>query len=438
MPDLFFYTDAITPRLKYIVETLFSAAGVQDVAITTDQSVLTASSKPCINYSHLKTHITILYVRPHRLLFEEDIQEQQIDFFMLNNELPAFFKSDDDLGFDVFAAAFYLLSRYEEYLPHEKDLYGRYAHTNSLAYQQNFLHLPLVNVWIEQLKQCLLQRFPTLRFHPQPFSFTPTYDIDIAFNYKGKGLLRNIKGLFADAFRLDFAAIVKRKFVLFFGAKDPADVYDALHQLHETHQQKPIYFFLVADKQSGYDKNISIHSKQLQRLIKKTAREATVGLHPSWKSGDDVSLLKEEKSFLQSIIHQPVTKTRQHYIRMQLPETYRQLIATGIQDDYSMGYGSINGFRASYCLPFRWFDLSNNQITKLTVHPFCFMDANANFEQHLSPEAAAKELVQYYYAVKSVNGNLITVFHNHFLADTKQWKPWKNFYFQFIQKHFNA
>ena len=89
------------------------------------------------------------------LLWEHDIREQKIELFEYNGR-KAFFernaakynelKKDNIYPFDIFSAAFYLISRYEEYLPHEKDSHGRFSHTSSLAWRENFIHMPLVNM----------------------------------------------------------------------------------------------------------------------------------------------------------------------------------------------------------------------------------------------------------------------------------------------------
>ena len=79
--------------------------------------------------------------------------------------IQAFFKSEGDYPFDIFSAVFYLLSRYEEYLPHKKDMYGRYAHENSLAFKEGFLNLPLINIWLEDFKNVLKKKFPSLIIH---------------------------------------------------------------------------------------------------------------------------------------------------------------------------------------------------------------------------------------------------------------------------------
>ena len=119
---------------------------------------------------------------------------------------------------------------------------------------------------------------------------------------------------------------------------------------------------------------------------------------------------------------------------MKLPDTYRRLLEAGIKEDYSMGYGSINGFRASYCLPYKWYDLEQEKTTELLINPFCFMDANSYYEQHFTPAQASEELAHYYKVVKKVSGVLITIWHNHFLGTDKMFTGWRDVYSTFIQK----
>jgi hypothetical protein len=96
-----------------------------------------------------------------------------------------------------------------------------------------------------------------------------------------------------------------------------------------------------------------------------------------------------------------------------------------------MGYGSINGFRASYCLPYNWYDLKAETTTTLTIYPFCFMEANSYFEQKYTLEQSKEELEHYYKIVKQVNGLLITIFHNHTLGNKRDFKGWMEMYEEF-------
>jgi hypothetical protein len=127
-----------------------------------------------------------------------------------------------------------------------------------------------------------------------------------------------------------------------------------------------------------------------------------------------------------------VTSSRQHFIRMHLPTTYLQLISAGIRNDYTMGYGSINGFRASIASSFFWYDLKNEVTTQLLVHPFCFMDANSFYEQKNAPEEALQELMQLHDEIRKVHGTMITIWHNSFLGTDPYFKGWREVYERFI------
>lgn len=428
------FTHKITPRADYIFSALLPALGITNYKLVTDKSLFLNSRSAKINYSPKRITQEELWIKPVNLLFENDIKEQITTFFdFIDNK--AFFKTEGDFAFDIFAASFYLISRYEEYLPHQLDMYGRYAHENSLAFKYNFLRLPLVNIWLHLFRNELLKKFPSLYLTPQTFRFLPTYDIDIAWSYRNKGWLRNLGGLLTSMSENEWNSANERINVLFGRHKDPFDSYSWLDQLHEENLLKPIYFFLLAQRNKGYDKNILPKKAALQKLIKKHHFKYSTGIHPSWQSGDEPKLLQQEIKTLQQITGNEVIKSRQHYIRMNLPQTYRKLTAAGITEDYSMGYGSINGFRASYCLPYQWYDLQKEKTTSLTIYPFCFMDANSYYEQHQTAEEALHEMNYYFEITKKVNGLLITIWHNQFLGTDKLFEGWRETYRTMIQNH---
>ena len=172
----------------------------------------------------------------------------------------------------------------------------------------------------------------------------------------------------------------------------------------------------------------------VQTIIKQHAEKYAVGVHPSWLSGDDPYLIKEEKERIEHITTTKVTSSRQHYIRFTLPQTFRQLIDAGIKEDFSMGYGSINGFRASVASPFYWYDLEKEVATNLLLYPFCYMEANSFYEQKFSPAEALEEIRHYYNAVKAVDGTIITIWHNTFLGTDEKFKGWREVYRQFVEE----
>jgi len=423
------YSHITSPRLQYSCSFIFKELLGLDCAITIDSEAFKDHDGITINYSDTVIKEKEFRIANYDLLFEVFIKEQPITCFE-NNGYKAFFKTNTgDFAFDIFAASFYLLTRYEEYLPHTKDMYGRYAHENSLAFKEGFLQLPLVNIWAKDLIDAIKKKFPTAEYQYKAqyskFRFKPTYDIDIAYSYKYKGLLRNIGGFFRSP-------SLERIKVLLGLQKDPFDSYTWLHEMHQQNKLQPVYFFLLAEKNSLYDKNISPDKSAMWQLIKRHAKKYAVGIHPSWQSGDDPSLLKKEKEYLAEVIEKEVTTSRQHYIRFNLPEGYQRLIDAGITDDHSMAYGSINGFRASVASSFFWYDLQREQQTSLRVHPFCFMEANSYFEQRFSAAQAYEELLHYYKACKEVNGTLITIWHNNFLGTAKVFESWRKMYEEFV------
>lgn len=423
------FSEHTTPRLQYIVSVLFHRQAI----ITNDKNIFQQSEGIKINYSSQRISENELWLLPHSLLFENKIQPQQVTCFNWNR-LKVFFRTDGDIPFDILAASFYLISRYEEWLPHTKDEYGRYAHINSLAYKESFLHQPLVNLWLMELKKLIEVKCKGALLPSAQFSFIPTYDVDIAFKYRGKGFLKNILTCAKQFVSGNFKAVSYQLKVLTSKAPDPFDVFDWLQTLHKEKNLNAIYFFLLAEKNKLYDKNILPSKSSMKELMKKIAAKDTTGIHPSWQSNDEQELLQKEINILFSISNTNIICSRQHYIRMSFPETYRELIRHNIQHDYSMGYGSINGFRASYANAFAWYDFAEEKETTLIIHPFCYMDANAFFEEKLSAQQASEELDYYYNITKSVSGECIIIQHNHFLTEEKDWIEWRKMYESFLQK----
>lgn len=426
------YSHTLTPRLQYVVDFLSAYYGTTIKLICDEEKYLAHPDAHRINYSYHRLRPDELWIHSHVLLFESTIRPVKIESFE-HHRFKAFFKAEGDAGFDLFAALFYLITRYEEYLPHQKDLYGRYAHQNSLAFREGFLHLPLINIWLEDFRALLTETFPDLRLPSSAFRFQPTYDVDIAWSFQNKGFKRNAGSLAKLFFSGKWRSMAHRIRVIRGKQQDPFDAYDWMDNLHAQHGLKPLYFFLVAEQRGRFDRNIDPRNPAFQALIKDTAAKYTVGLHPSWASGDQPPLLRKEKQWLEKTVGHAVSASRQHYIRFSLPATYRQLLAAGIVEDHSMGYATVNGFRASVATPFYWYDLKNEVKSPLRVFPFCFMDANAFFEEKKSPQEALHQLITYYQTVKAVNGTLITIWHNPFLGTDPLFDGWKATYGQFVQ-----
>lgn len=353
--------------------------------------------------------------------------------------VPTLFASIEEgytIPFDVFSAIFYLLSRYEEYYTHTPDKHGRYPATESILYSNGWLQRPLVDEWIHALRGELEKTY-RMKLPEPSFSFSATYDIDMAYSHLHKGVGR-IAGAFLRALlQADLRQINQRTRVLKKKQKDPYDSFRWMRQIHREYGISPTYFVLSALRTTRFDKNIHPQHPAMVRVIKNLAKEGMVGIHPSYYATDGPAM-QQEKHVLEQITGQGTAISRQHYIRAMMPHTQRMLMAQGITDDYSMGYGTHLGFRAGTGSPFPWYDLEQEQQTKLRIHPFCFMDTTARFDAALDAHQAFERLEAMTATLRKTGGVLVTVFHNFSLGTAEEWKGWRQAYELFLHTTIRA
>jgi hypothetical protein len=421
------YTHKITSRSRYIFRLLFQDLLATECRLTNDKEEFNAYSGPKFSYSQAplgkELHFTCV-----SLLFESGIKEQDISVFDWE-EGKVFFAAGkySAMPFDPFAASFYLVSRYEEYLPHIRDLYDRFDAKESIAWKNGFLTKPVVNSWAIKLADTLTEHFPDLKFPGKQYNYVSTIDIDNAYAYKEKGFMRTLGGYVKDLVKFDFENIRDRTQVLFGSKRDPYDTYAFQFDLQKRHKLKTIYFFLVGDYGVN-DKNLPIESRKFQSLIKTVGDYAEVGVHPSFGSNAKPELLRKEVGRLAKVLHREVTKSRQHFLKLSFPDTYRNLIDLDITDDHSMGFANEIGFRAGICSSFNFYDLDQEIETRLRIHPFAIMDATLKYYMKVPPSEALEVIAPLIEEVRKVNGTFISLWHNESLSDEKQWQGWLNVY----------
>jgi hypothetical protein len=425
------YSHKLTPRLRYIFKTIFTDVLKAQVSFTNSIEEFEKYNSLKINYSRTKLNSGIFF-QCSSILFETGINEQNINVFEFEGNTCFFNVGKESVfPFDPFAAAFYLLSRYEEYLPHIKDNHERFIATESIAFKNNFLDIPIVNIWINNIAEYIEKNHNNYQFQKRKFKYISTIDIDNAYAYKHKGIIRISGGLFKSLFIKN--NFIERLKVLFTKKTDPFDTFKYQFEIHKKLNISPIYFFLLGDYGIN-DKNISVKNKGFQSLIKSISDYSDVGIHPSYASNSNDEILSKEIKRLQAITHIKTTKSRQHFLKLNIPNTYRNLIDNDIQEDYTMGYAEKSGFRASICNPYFFYDLDTEVETKLKLFPFAIMDATYQYYESCSPEIVISNIKQLMKKVKDVNGTFISVWHNESLSNEGIWKDWKKVYEEMLNE----
>jgi hypothetical protein len=421
---LIIYSTKITNRLKYTVDLIFNSIIKTEYTLTDNKTEYTAYNGPKINYSNKPISAEELYIYAHEILFDKGIKYYHEEFTGEGEHAMIFKnKSKSEFNFDVFGATFLLVSRYEEYLPHKKDRLHRYKPENSFAYKNDFLQFPLVNIWALKIAELLKSKFE-IHFDLGTYKYTPTIDIDNAWAYKNKGFARIFSALTNELLSFNFEKFSNRIKVLRDVKKDPYDTYHILNNWANKYKIQPIYFFLIGDYDK-YDKSIPFENVNFQNLIKTVSTNSKVGMHPSFASNRNPKKIIVEKERLESITEKPITKSRQHFIKLTFPDTYNNLIENGIRKDYSMGYATKIGFRASICTPFYFYNLVDDKQTNLLIYPFQIMDTTLKHYLKFKPENTLEGCLPIINQVKKVNGELITIFHNDSLSEMHGWQKWQ-------------
>jgi hypothetical protein len=423
------YAERDSRRLQYSVEVLLRHILGYEYVLTFNREEAMMCEGPLLVYGEdpmsLEKGISI---RSVDLLYRRGVSPVD-EAPALWGDLPVFFRTHRiyDVPFDPFAASFYLLSRYEEYLPHATDAHGRPEPLATLRGQQGWLDQALVDRYALRLAALIQQRWPE---YPQPvrhYRFVPTVDIDQMYAYRHKPPLKQFLGTMRDLTAGRWAEIRHRLQVCWFHHADPFDTYALMAHWHQAAGVHPLFFIQMGDY-GGYDQAHKPTTKAFLDCVQQLQKEGAVALHPSYRSNRDLNALKLEKKMLEAQLGTKVTRSRQHFLCIKWPETIIRLHELGVQDEYSMGYAGATGFRSGTATPHPFYDLLGDRVLPITLHPTCVMDVTLMQYLRLSPTEAVERVRTLVREVRDVGGQMLTLWHNSSLSGLGSWQGWEGVY----------
>lgn len=418
------FAQSATPRLKYIAGLIFGNILGSDWKIATNKGDI--GDDPVINYSS-EAITGSLRMKPHPILFEDGIKPVGLTAGEWKG-IPAFFMTDQDadIPFDIFAASFYLVSRYEEYAAFQPDKHGRFPASSSFAFRNGFLRIPVVDLWAKELAKMLTLNHPGLAFRNDRYNALLTVDADQPFAYLGRDLIRTSGGLLHDiAARSRNAG--ERLRVLANKAKDPFDVFNYIISNIEATGTDARFFF-PAGRYTKYDKNPSWRNTDYRGLIKRISNKHKSGFHPSYFASDNFGVLEQELGRLGSIMERDITISRFHFLRLKLPLSYNILEKAGIEEDYSMGFPDEPGFRAGIARPFRFYNLAEERQTGLRIVPLLVMDATLFQYRKLDAQTAEEVITGIISETRKAGGLFVSLWHNTSLTEKSEWEEWRKLF----------
>lgn len=337
------------------------------------------------------------------------------------------------IHYDILGFIFWMLNRLEEINSDKLDNHNRFPAKFSHAYLNNYLDRPIVDEWIDIIKQIILRVWPNLKLNKYQFKIRISHDVDRPFKYlfcKKKDIYRQLLG---DIFkrrniktflnRYQISKKVRKGNI----NKDPFYVFDWMMDVLEKNDHVGTFYFLSNKTSSKYDSDYNLENLHIQNLlIKINSRGHKIGLHPSYNSYNNFKNLNYELKKLIDVckkknIYQDFWGSRMHFLRFQYPKTLNYLNDIGISYDESLTYADYSGFRCGTCFEYTAFNPIDNRELNISIKPLIIMECSISSYMKLG---YGKNFLLYAKKLKErcklVDGTFSILWHNSELQNTAQ------------------
>ena len=351
--------------------------------------------------------------------------------FTPENDIPLIFGTDDCrveqqkiyCGNDLFASIFFMLSRWEEAVINQLDYLERFPAHESLAVKGCFLHRPVVNEWLQMLRNMLLHLEPSITFNQKSkFEIVFTHDIDLL----NKPV--SVREFAKDVLKRRSIHALLTRFGYGIGKQNPYDLFDYFMDISESQGTVSRFYFMTGHNipyKDGEDYNRSEVYKTGLKKIRE--RGHVIGFHPSLLTYNNAEMFRQEKEQLERDCGMKVTEGRQHALRFKMPDTWRIWNDNGMEVDSTLGYSAQEGFRCGTGDTFPTFDVHGRKPLKLKEMPLVVMDTTIHVNRRLSVEESEKTFNHYIATGKKYNMPVTFLFHN-LIHERIDWPQWKHLY----------
>jgi hypothetical protein len=358
---------------------------------------------------------------------------------------PNFFQRSADsiyLGLDLFGAAFFMLTRYEEVVRVDRDQFDRFPAQAAIAVQENFHDRPIVNEYLEILWGCLQALWPRLVRRHRQFQIRLSHDVDEPYRFAFTGVRRLAKRCAGDLmYRRSLPALVGsvNSWIQVKGLaridRDPCNTFDLIMDLSEQHNLQSAFYFITDHTAGEIDGAYTMAQPLIRQLLRRIHdRGHEIGLHTSYNTYLDAAQTKKEFEILRRAcelegIEQSIWGGRQHCLRWQTATTFQNWEGAGLDYDSTLTFAEQVGFRCGTCYEFPVFDLGCRQALKLRERPLCVMDVSVTRSAYMGLEIIGGAALQAMAVIKQrcrlFQGDFTLLWHNTSLIDSEEIELYK-------------
>ena len=331
---------------------------------------------------------------------------------------------------DLLKSIFHFLSGYEEVKNGSTDQYGRFPFIESLPYKLKIIDRPVVNYYMEIIMAgieefCKINKIP---YRKNPVFSKPvlmlSHDIDLinAYSFKETAFkFKQLMGLASSPY--NFSGKFQDAFTALYHLLNPLSTknpYWNFRQLTEWEAERGIrssYYFL--EKDGKYENSYyHFHQKRIIMLFRELSEKGhELGIHGTMQSYDNLPDMIRTVEHLRAVSPQTVDGIRQHFLRFRPNHTAQIQAEAGLAYDATLGFAEHEGFRNSYCWPFKFYDFSNNRIMNHWEIPLTLMDVTHFYYRKLNFEQSMESVQKLTAEVVKFNGIFSLLWHNSFFNE---------------------
>ena len=376
-----------------------------------------------------------------------------VQVFLGENKIPILSRRGDPLpyplvefgddvvkiNFDILGSIFYILTRAEEIANPTRDEHGRFPARASHAYQNGYLHRPVVDEYIEILWWCMKRLWPRLERKPRQFRMVLSHDVDIPFAEAFSSPAKVMRSFGGDILKRRDPARAFKRISNWVATKrgdfkrDTNYTFGRIMDISEKHGLRSAFYFKTACTNPEFDCNYSIDHPFIRQMLREIhGRGHEIGFHPSYETyRDPVQTRREFEKLLQVCeqegIRQATWGGRQHYLRWETPTTWRNWAKAGLNYDSTLSYADCAGFRCGTCHEFPVFDLEKGEELLLIERPLIVMEGSLFGKDYmnLSHEEAFAHAKMLKDQCRKYGGDFTLLWHNSSFQSERDWEVYE-------------